>query len=285
MITLKAYAKLNLSLDITGKREDGYHELDTIMQSISLYDTVMIEKAEGVTVRMDKDWATGQDNTAYRAAEAFLKFTGSQGADISIQKSIPRMAGLGGASADAAAVLVGLDRLYETTLSFEALNGIAVSVGADVPFALTGGLARAKGIGERLTPLNAAKPMFYAVVKPHQGVSTAEAFMNYIGSAHVSIDSVKYAVLKGDAELFNRYAGNALGMAALSVAPAILKAADALKAAGAGKAFMTGSGSAVFAAFETYEAARETAERVKGDFELCGAFRPTAMGVEVIEEQ
>jgi 4-diphosphocytidyl-2-C-methyl-D-erythritol kinase len=284
MITLKAYAKLNLSLDVTGKREDGYHELDTIMQSISLYDTVSIEKADGISVRMDKDWANEQDNTAYKAAMAFLKLTGSGGADISIQKRIPRMAGLGGASADAAAVLVGLDRLYETALSFEAMNGLAVSVGADVPFALTGGLARAKGIGERLTPLKASKPIYYAVVKPHQGVSTAEAFRCYCGSAHVSIDSVKYAVLKGDTELFARYAGNALGMAALSVAPAILKAADALKAAGAAKAFMTGSGSAMFAVFDTEQTARNAAERVKGDFELCGAFRPMNTGVEITGE-
>jgi 4-diphosphocytidyl-2-C-methyl-D-erythritol kinase len=194
------------------------------------------------------------------------------------------MAGLGGASADAAAVLAGLDRLYGTHLAPESLQKLGISVGADVPFALAGGLARAKGIGEKLTYLKPNKPMHYAVVKPFAGVSTAEAFKRYSGSGHISIDTVEFAVIKGDVSLFLRSSGNALSMSALGIAPDILKAAAALKEAGALKAFMTGSGSAVFSASETEQQANFAAQNVKGEFELCGAFSPVSCGVEITGE-
>lgn len=284
MITLNAYAKLNLSLAITGVRQDGYHELDTIMQSISLCDIVSIEKAENINVIMNEPWADGENNTAYKAAQSFFNNITPGGASITITKRIPRMAGLGGASADAAAVLVGLDRLYGTHLAPEVLRKLGVTVGADVPFALIGGLARARGIGERLAFLKPGKPMYYTVVKPFAGVSTAEAFKRYSGSGHISIDTVEFAVIKGDVSLFQRSSGNALSMSALGIASDILKAAAALKEAGAGKAFMTGSGSAVFSAFGTEQEAAQAAERVKGDFELCGAFSPADCGIEITGE-
>jgi 4-diphosphocytidyl-2-C-methyl-D-erythritol kinase len=284
MITLRAYAKLNLALAVTGVRADGYHELDTIMQSISLYDTVTVEKAQGIKVTMDKPWASEQSNAAYKAAAAFINATGSGGALITINKNIPRMAGLGGASADAAAALIGLNKLYGSPLTKDALLGISASIGADVPFALTGGTARARGIGEKLTPLKPEKPFYYAVAKPFDGVSTAQAFEKYTSSGHISMDGVEFAVVKGDISLFARYSDNALGLASLAIAPGILKAAAALKAAGALKAFMTGSGSAVFSVFETFEAAKNAAQLVGGGFELCGAFAPTACGVEITGE-
>ena len=284
MITLRAYAKLNLALAVKGLRADGYHELDTIMQSISLYDAVTVEKAQGIKVTMDKPWADEQSNAAYKAASAFLSATGSGGALITINKNIPRMAGLGGASADAAAALISLNKLYGSPLKADALLSIAASVGADVPFALTGGTSRAKGIGEKLTPLKPEKPFYYAVVKPREGVSTAQAFQKYTSSGHISMDSVEFAVIKGDIQMFTRFSNNALGLASLAIAPDILKAAAALKAAGALKAFMTGSGSAMFSVFETFEAAKSAAQLVGGGFELCGAFCPTACGVEITGE-
>lgn len=285
MIRLKAYAKLNLSLDIRGKRSDGYHELDSIMQSINLYDTITIEKADALRVKMDMPGVDERRNTAYTEAEAFFAHTGiSGGADIAIQKRIPAQSGLGGASADAAAVLIGLNRLYGAGLSPDALRMLGKRVGADVPFALVGGTARAQGIGEILTPLYPKKTFHYVVIKPAQGVPTAEAFARYRASEHVSIDSVEYALLKGDLELFLRFAGNALGLAALAVAPQILRAADALMAAGAPKALMTGSGSAMFSPFETLEASQQTAQRVHGDFVYCGAHSAVAHGTEIEEE-
>lgn len=281
---LKAYAKLNLALAITGKRADGYHELDTIMQSVSLFDTVTVEKMRGIAVSMDKPWADEKSNAAYKAAAAFCGHTGAGGASVAIRKSIPRMSGLGGASADAAATLLGLDALYGTRLSEDVLVSLAASVGADVPFALTGGLARAKGIGERLKFLQPEKPFYFAVIKPYEGVSTAQAFSKFTTSPHISVDSVEFAVLKGDIALFSRFAENALGLAALAIAPGMLKAASALKAAGAAKAFMTGSGSAMFAVFETFEAARLAAQRVGRGFEFCGALSPVSRGVETAGE-
>ena len=285
MIKLHAYAKLNLSLDVTGRRDDGYHELDSIMQSISLADTVQINRAETITVAFDVPDVNPANNTVHAATRAFFAHTGvNGGADIRIQKRIPRMAGLGGASADAAAVLIGLNHLFDTRLSATTLATLGVKLGADVPFALTGGTARAKGIGEQLKTLHLQAPFYAVVVKPHIGVSTAEAFGRYRASAPVAVSAAEYALLKGDIALFEQYAGNALGMAALSIAPEIIKAAGALLAAGAGKALMSGSGSAMFSVFSDADAAKEAASRVKGAFELCGAYRFVDKGVDIIEE-
>ena len=286
MIRLKAFAKLNLSLDIRGKRPDGYHELDTIMQSIDLFDAVLIKKADTLRVSFDSVDVDPLRNTALSAAETFFSYTSIPGgADISVQKRIPIQSGLGGASADAAAILTGLNRLYDAKLSEHTLRMLGKRVGADVPFALVGGTARARGIGEALTPLYPKKMFHYLVLKPHEGVSTAEAFMRYRASEHVSIDTVEYAILKGDIGLYLRCAGNALGLAALSIAPQILRTANALRAAGATKALMTGSGSAVFAPFETIEEARGIAERVQGDFIYCGVHSPVSAGIEIMEER
>ncbi len=282
MIKLLAYAKLNLALDVLGKRDDGYHELDTVMQSISLCDVVRIEKAEGLAVNMDMAPADPVRNTAYVAASLFMQQTGMGGADISIEKHIPSMAGLGGSSADAAAVLVGLNVLYDTKLSEVALNEIGRQVGADVPFALVGGTARAGGIGERLTQMTLSKPLHFVVLKPHQGVSTEQAFAEYKQTPPVRMESVVYAVQKGNVDMFNKYSRNALGMAALSIAPQIMKAASAL--AQFGKAFMSGSGSSMFVMFETAQDAVEAAQAVHGDFDLCGAFESEICGVRIAGE-
>ena len=283
-MTIKACAKLNLSLCITGKRADGYHELDTIMQSISLYDTVVILRADDLSITMDTGDITEKENSAYTAAQAFFRLTGIRGgAHISIEKHIPAQSGLGGASTDAAAVLVGLDRLYDTHLSNDTLAALGKSVGADVPFALMGGTAWAKGIGEKLERLHAKTPGAYVVVTPHTGVPTAEAFARYKPSGTLHMDTVAYALQKGDIALYHKYAGNALGLAALSIAPDIIKAAGALMAAGAEKALMTGSGSSMFAAFETASEAEAAAAKLRGNFALCGVFLPVDTGIKIIE--
>lgn len=285
MIKLSAYAKLNLSLDVTGKRSDGYHNLDSIMQSISLADTVEIERADDISVSFDVPDVDAVSNTVFAAAKAFFAHTGViGGADIRIQKHIPRMSGMGGASANAAAVLIGLNRLYDAQLDAAALAALGVKLGADVPFALMGGTARARGIGEHLKPLRLKASFHAVVVKPYAGVSTAEAFRRYRASAPINISMVEFALLKGDIALFEQYAGNALGIAALSISPEIMKAAGALTAAGAGKALMSGSGSTMFALFPTAEAAQEAASRVKGNFELCGAYGFVNKPVEIAGE-
>jgi 4-diphosphocytidyl-2-C-methyl-D-erythritol kinase len=280
---LKAYAKLNLSLDITGKRPDGYHELDTIMQSISLYDTVTITRADSLRVTIDTGDVDEMNNTAYAAANAFFAHTGVFGAHIAITKRIPQQSGLGGASADAAAVLIGLNRLYETHLDSDTLMRLGRSVGADVPFALFGGTARARGIGEKLERLHIPQDIAFVVITPRTGVSTAAAFARYRPGAPMRMDTVTYALQKGDIALYHQHAGNALGMSALSIAPDIMKAAAALRSAGCIPALMTGSGSSVFAVYPTKEDAITACNNVRGDYALCDVFHPVRTGIEIEE--
>ena len=174
-LKIKANAKVNLSLSVLGKREDGYHELDTVMQSISLYDTVYIEKSDKIAVECGE--FGGEDNIAFKTAAAFFKASGiNAGADIKIEKRIPSAAGMGGGSADAAAVLVGLDKLYEAKLSYEKLLKIAVKLGADVPFLIRGGTARAKGIGEILEPIKPIGGCYFLIAKGESKPSTGEMF-------------------------------------------------------------------------------------------------------------
>lgn len=174
-LKIKANAKINLSLSVLGKREDGYHELDTVMQSISLNDTVYIEKSDKITVECGV--FGGEDNIAFKASEAFFKASGIKaGAEIKINKRIPSAAGLGGGSADAAAVLMGLDRLYEAGLSYEKLLNIAVKLGADVPFLIRGGTVRARGIGEVLKPLKPLSGCYFLIAKGEDKPSTGEMF-------------------------------------------------------------------------------------------------------------
>lgn len=182
-LKIKANAKINLSLSVLGKRFDGYHELDTVMQSISLNDTVYIEKSDKITVECGE--FGGEDNIAFKAAEAFFKASGiNAGAKIKIEKRIPSAAGMGGGSADAAAVLVGLDKLYEAELSYERLLSVAVKLGADVPFLIRGGTARAKGIGELLEPLKPIGGCYFLIAKGENKPSTGEMFRR--------LDSAKY---------------------------------------------------------------------------------------------
>lgn len=182
-LKIKANAKINLSLSVLGKREDGYHELDTVMQSISLNDTVYIEKNDKITVECGE--LGGEDNIAFKAAAAFFKASGiDAGAKIKIEKRIPSAAGMGGGSADAAAVLVGLDKLYEAELSYERLLSVAVKLGADVPFLIRGGTARAKGIGEILEPLKPIGGCYFLIAKGENKPSTGEMFRR--------LDSAKY---------------------------------------------------------------------------------------------
>ena len=179
-LKIRANAKINLSLSVIGKREDGYHELDTVMQSISLYDNVYITESDGLSVSCGA--LSGEDNIAYKAAKLFFKETKIEsGADIEIVKSIPEAAGLGGGSADAAAVLVGLDKLYNATLSYEKLISMAVSLGADVPFLIKGGTRRARGIGEILEPMADFKNCYFIIAKGDKKPSTGEMFSRLDG--------------------------------------------------------------------------------------------------------
>ncbi|AWI07626.1 4-(cytidine 5'-diphospho)-2-C-methyl-D-erythritol kinase [Clostridium drakei] len=178
---IKAYAKINLSLDVVGKREDGYHTLQMIMQTIDLYDLINIKKTDkGINISCNKQYIpTDERNLAYKAAELFMKtYNVCEGIDIYIKKYIPVAAGLAGGSTDAAAVLKAMRNMYRPDISDEKIMKLGLNIGADVPYCVVGGTALCEGIGEKITKLNSFKNHILVVVKPAFGVSTKEVYKN-----------------------------------------------------------------------------------------------------------
>lgn len=174
---LKAFAKVNLSLDVTGKRADGYHTLSSVFQSVSLCDIVEINKADGISVKCSDTSLNGKDNLCNSAAVKFFETAKIQGgAEIFIEKHIPLAAGLGGGSTDASAVLKGLNELYGKPLSEEKLLEIAVTLGADVPFCMVGGTKLCEGIGEIMTELPALPECYIVIAKRGQKSSTGDMY-------------------------------------------------------------------------------------------------------------
>ena len=248
-----ALAKLNLTLGVLYKREDGYHALDTVMQTVSLFDRVFLEKSRIVEVHV-----TGMtlpvENTMYRAAKLYREATGC-GAVIRCEKRIPAEAGMGGGSADAAAVLRGLQRLHRMA-DERTLKSIALSVGADVPFCLVGGTCRCEGVGEILTPFALPRRLWFVIAKPARGVSTRELFSRLsLPRPRVQTMQAMAALAKGDLKVLAPLIKNALEPAAIEMVPEIGTLKQKLLDAGALAAQMTGSGSAVFGLFESEEAA------------------------------
>lgn len=186
---ITANAKINLSLDITGKREDGYHLIDTVMQSVTLNDRLTVKKAKEITVICSDGSLSGEENIAYKAARLFFEKTGiTGGAHIYIKKTIPAAAGLGGGSADAAAVLLALDKIYSTNLSYEVFCELALQLGADVPFFIKGGTQRAEGIGEILTEMKPFTAGYFVLAKADSKPSTGEMYRLLDSKEHKFID-------------------------------------------------------------------------------------------------
>lgn len=174
---LKANAKINLTLDVIGKRDDGYHLIDSVFQSVSLCDEISLEKCDNITVRCSDNTICDNSNIAYKAAQKFFEYANiSGGAQIVIKKHIPLASGMGGGSADAAAVIVALDKLYKTNLSKDTLCKIGLSVGADVPFCIMGGTARVGGIGEQMSKLPDMPDCAILLVKHGTKLSTADMY-------------------------------------------------------------------------------------------------------------
>lgn len=255
----EAHAKINLFLNVLGRRPDGYHALCTIMHAIDLCDTVFLEPAKEISVSANV--ALPERSAARRAAEAYQAAAGTEGARIHIHARIPPEAGLGSSSADAAAVLRGMQALYGA-LSDAALLVLAARIGADVPFCLTGGCALCEGIGERITPLP-AMPLDLLIVKGTRGISTKALFESLVlplpeGDAGAAVAALR----AGDKRALAQRVYNALAAPAARFAPETMEFAARLRACGAQAACMTGSGSAVFGIF----ASRAEAERAKGVF-------------------
>lgn len=276
-----AHAKINCALNVVGKRSDGYHELDMLMQSVSLYDVLNLSEAPRFSARCGTR-PLGADDLIVRAANAYFQSTGlNSDVSINVQKNIPAMAGLGGGSADAAGVLLGLERMF-APLGARERNAIALSLGADVPFCLMGGLARARGIGEKLRPLS---PPVYALLllKPSGGVSTAEVFRTLtLPCPRADVDAAE-AALPGGVHSLAPHLANALEPRATELLPEIAVIKSWLLSHGALGASMTGSGSCVYGLFASLDAAAEVQKQAPRQW-WSAAVQTCAQGVEIVEE-
>ena len=253
---IKAYAKINLVLDVLGKREDGYHELDMIMQKVDLCDVVSLELREDDKILIESNSPyvpNGRSNIAYRAVEAFMKETGiDKGVDIYIEKNIPVAAGLAGGSTDAAAVLKGLNEMHGDPLPFEALLEIGASLGADVPFCMLDGTYRATGTGTDLEPVKGIKDLYILIVKPFFSLSTADIYGSLKkGDYSKTYDVGQYVNLLESEDLEGIFGGlyNVLEKPAIRKSKEITKIKGQLRSYGARGALMSGSGPTVFALF------------------------------------
>ncbi|MBR6762581.1 MAG: 4-(cytidine 5'-diphospho)-2-C-methyl-D-erythritol kinase [Clostridia bacterium] len=259
-IELAAKAKINLSLDITGIRENGYHELCMLMQSVELYDTVRLERDDMISVRTNLYYLpVNRQNIAYRIAERFFEKTGiTGGARISITKRIPVAAGLAGGSTDGAAVLKGLNRLYETGLTMEEMCELALPVGSDIPFCLRGGTMLTEGIGEKLTRVPSIPKCHILLCKPSFGISTEAAFREFDTrekAEHPNTPLLLKALAEGDLETLAGNMKNVLADMARPNHRDIGAIEERMKADGALGAVMSGSGPTVFGIFRDKEAA------------------------------
>ena len=274
MITRKAYAKLNLTLDILGKREDGYHDLSMVMQSISLCDTLHVSLTEGedILCRVDRaDLPADESNLAVRAARAFFRETGiaPRGLSIALEKHIPMAAGMAGGSADAAAVLHALRELLAPEMALSELERIGATVGSDVPFCVRGGTALAEGRGEKLTTLKSAPEFSVVVCKPAFPISTPVLFKR---SDSVTLTrrpdtaAMLRAIEEGDADGVAANLCNVFEEVLPEECGEVFIIRDKLLALGALGAQMTGSGPTVFGLFKDKAAAKRAEEALKAEY-------------------
>ncbi len=306
MLRIKARAKINWTLDILGRREDGYHLMDMLMQSVTLADALTLESSDALVLKttmgnrggsaVSSDEAAAEAvpcderNLAYRAAIALQQYTGcKKGAVITLEKNIPSGAGMGGGSADAAAVLYGLNRLWSLGLSQQELLAIGLKLGADVPFMLTGGLAQVGGIGENITSLSPAPAIWIVLTQPCDGLSTKEIFTAYDSPApslricHPRTEEAQAALLAGDLPRLAAAMDNVLEGISVAKRPAIADAARRMEAAGALRGMMTGSGSVVYGIFATEADAQQAAKQLEAGGLSCRITRTARRGI-VCEE-
>ncbi len=263
-VKIKAYGKLNLFLDITGVRDDGYHLLKTVMQSVSVFDLLTFEMSDGSGIELICDYPgfpLDNHNLIWKAIEAFLEFTNTKldkKITVNIQKNIPSMAGMAGGSSDCAAALVAMNHLFDKNFNIETLCQIGVNLGADVPFTLTGGTVLCEGIGEKLTILPTPNNLYFAVVKPEVSISTPQAYKIYDTCEHQDkkiYSDFEIALEENNTEKISHSIFNALEVAADF--NEISKAKDDMIRFGALNSMMTGSGSAVFGIFKNENDAKK----------------------------
>lgn len=249
---VKAPAKINLSLDVLGKREDGYHEVRMIMTTIDLADRIELTLLEEDTIRIvseNRYVPDDQRNLAYKAAELLKKrFRVKKGVQIEIEKNIPVAAGLAGGSSDAAATLRGLNQLWDLQLSLEALAQLGAEIGSDVSFCVYGGTAIATGRGEIIEHIDAPPPCWVILAKPIIGVSTADVYgnLNLKEVKHPNVDGMITAIETGDYKEICKTVGNVLETVTLRMYPEVSVIKEQIKRFGADATLMSGSGPTVF---------------------------------------
>jgi len=284
-ITLLGHAKVNLALDITGQRPDGYHMMDMINRSVDLSDRLTIKKSKGRehTLLLGAKIRDDPHNTVLRAADRVARFleTDLHPMDFEMDKKIPAMAGLGGGSADAAAAIVGINNLLELKLTDSQLQQIGLSVGADVPFCIKGGAARVKGIGEVIRPIEDACQYIMVIVKPYRKRSTAEAFreLDKGNLCHPDVQLAEKYLTAGDLAGLSGCIGNAFFNPVTDTQTGELL--DRLKREGALGASMSGSGSAVFGLYQDPELAAVCVENFRKDNVLAFVSNPLDCGVSI----
>ena len=282
-IFLRAAAKLNFTLDITGTRPDGYHLLRMVMQSVSVYDTLALQKAPEISLQAAQ-LATPQ-NLAWKAAAAFFARAGiAGGVSMTLEKAIPSQAGMGGGSADAAGVLVGLNALYQAGLSTQTLQKIGETIGADVPYCIVGGTALVEGIGDLVTPLAPMKGGAFAVLKPGWGISTVEAYQAYDRNPcpnHPDTETLARDLAAGNLQNLAPNMANVLEQASGHLEE-IETLRQLLLERGALAARMTGSGSAVYGVFPDLEHAKACAAQISQPGLWAFAAEPVKQGIEIL---
>ena len=269
-IRLKALAKINLGLDVTGRREDGYHLVRMIMQTIHLFDSVQMAKTKESGIRLSTNirfLPANENNIAYKAAKLLMEEFGiTQGVSIDIRKCIPVSAGMAGGSTDAAAVLYGMNQMFGLKLSNRQLAHRGLTLGADVPYCLMRGTALAEGIGEPLTRLPAIPRCPVVIAKPGISVSTKWVYedLSLNGqSVHPDIDQLIADIRQQDLRSMASHMGNILEDVTVREYPVIAQIKESLTAHGALNAMMSGSGPTVFALFEERAKAREAADALR----------------------
>ena len=266
-LELKAYGKINLGLDVVRRREDGYHEVRMIMQTVRVYDAIELNRTEEEGIRLSTNLyylPDNENNLGYRAAKLLMdEFQVKGGVDIHLEKFIPVAAGMAGGSSDAAAALVGINRLFKLGLSQKELMDRAVNIGADVPYCVMRGTALAEGIGEKLTRITQVPDCFVLIGKPGINVSTKAAYeslqLDKI-SSHPDIDGMIGDIERGDLLAMTQKMGNVFEPGIIEKYPVIGEIKALMESHGALKAMMSGSGPTVFGIFDNREKMEAAAE-------------------------
>ncbi|WP_196603672.1 4-(cytidine 5'-diphospho)-2-C-methyl-D-erythritol kinase [Pectinatus haikarae] len=274
MITITANGKINLTLDILGRRDDGYHEVEMIMQSINLSDKLTIEKIDICDIILDcvvEGVSDKKDNLIYKAAELFLRtYNISCGVKISLEKNIPVAAGLAGGSTDAAAVLRGMNDLFDLALPARELCILAAELGSDVPFCVVGGTMLAKGRGEKISPIASLPNCAFVLIKPKLGISTAWVYKNYreqLVKKHPDSNLMMGELAKKNLDGICGSLGNVLESVTIGTYPQLAVYKEKLCLYGAKAALMSGSGPSIFAVCGDAAAARRIAVKMRREYE------------------